>query len=65
MKKFKVSVEFHSGQRVNFTTKSDVRKDMYRLKVNGEDCIVTDDNYVLNISKIKELKVKKISRNSA
>ncbi|WP_332633667.1 hypothetical protein [Halalkalibacter flavus] len=65
MKKFQVSVEFHSGQQVNFTTKSDVRKDMYRLKINGEDCIVTDDNFVLNISKIKALKVKKLKRNSA
>jgi hypothetical protein len=65
MRKFQVSVEFFSGQKVNFTTKSDIRKEMYRLNINGEECIVTDDNYVLNIAKIKAIQVKKVRRNSA
>ncbi|WP_332697116.1 hypothetical protein [Halalkalibacter lacteus] len=65
MRKFQVSVEFISGQKVDFTTKSDVRKEMYRLNINGEECIVTDDNYVLNIAKIKNIHVKKAKRNSA
>ena len=65
MKKFRVFVEFKSGQKINFTTKSDVRKKMFRQMINGIDCIVTDDNYVLNIEKIKELKVLRNKRNTA
>ncbi|MFC0470779.1 hypothetical protein ACFFHM_09815 [Halalkalibacter kiskunsagensis] len=65
MRKFQVSVEFLSGQKVDFTTKSDIRKEMYRLNINGEDCIVTDDNFVLNIAKIKAIRIKKAKRNSA
>jgi hypothetical protein len=65
MRKFQVVVEFMSGQKVNFTTKSDIRKDMFRQRIDGEDCIVTDDNIVLNIAKIKALKVRKVNRNTA
>lgn len=65
MRKFQVVVEFISGQKVDFTTKSDIRKEMFRQKIDGEDCIVTDDNFVLNIAQIKALKVRRVNRNTA
>ncbi|MBP3952842.1 hypothetical protein [Bacillus suaedae] len=65
MRKFQVFVEFESGQQISFTTKSDIRKDMFRQTIDGKDCIVTDDHYVLNIEKIKAIKLRKINRNTA
>ncbi|ARK30747.1 hypothetical protein [Halalkalibacter krulwichiae] len=65
MKRFHVFVEFISGIKIDFTTKSDIRKEMFRQKIDGEDCIVTDDNIVLNVSKIKALKIQKVNRYTA
>ncbi|WP_088102035.1 hypothetical protein [Halalkalibacter urbisdiaboli] len=60
MKRFHVYVEFIDGLKITFKTKSDVRKEMFQQTIDGESCIVTDDDIVLNLAKIKNMKVKRL-----
>lgn len=59
MKKYSVQVKFKNGQDLKFETDTNVKLAAPHT-INGERCIVTENEYVLNlrhVEKIKQIKL--------
>lgn len=57
MKKFKYYLTFKGGHDLVFETDTDLRK-AKKDKINGGTFVVTENQYTINISQLKSIKVK-------
>jgi len=56
VKKYSVHVSFKNGTDMQFETDTNVKL-AEPLYINGGEFIVTEDEYVINVTQVKEIKV--------
>ena len=56
MKKYSVHVSFNNGTDMQFETDTNV-KSVEPQYINGGEFIVTENEYVINVNQVKEMKI--------
>jgi len=54
VKRYLVNVTFVDGQSLEFETDTNIKL-AQPLMINGESCLVTEDEYVINLRNVKKI----------